>query len=589
MKTFLVATSLCIIAALLWWFHKRQREPFAQHTSSLWQNKTLLVVGGTRGIGFAVAKRALKQGAKHVIITGRTQESVSKAVQRLKGMGSVFGLHADLADPHVRLPALTVSSVDIMLYCAASVTAKRLDANHREAWLHDWNVTVHGFLYAVQAYSPFMSKAETSQIIAMGSGAEAGAPPGYILQKAALRKLVALLANASPTCPPAITCFQLEETVCTRLAKEGLQDKCEATTTLPKVVDMIEAFVKLPCRTKHGETVSSTQLGFVQSLLAKLPSLEPLLARSVSMDVVLPPPDPADEGANPLSPPELAHYPRWEEAEPLLKFLGAGTGENTVAIFPGTLATLDTIANQFVAPGQGTILHTLPDWPQMVSFMQTRHYALSGVRLGLEEAHNPWSTLLKHMTPHTHMIYLTSPHFATGRHLDTAAFHDFMTQLPTRCMVVIDQCYLEFSYKGGDFSAHVNKYTNLIVVRSLSKFHGLAALRITYTLSHPATAAVLRTHTQHQPFLTPQTIRHALHVLNDRNFHERVRTFTREEKERLTQALKQAGITVVDGSVSNVLLIKHSKGTLWDGYVSYMLRDKERNDRWLKEVTQRTP
>jgi NADPH:quinone reductase-like Zn-dependent oxidoreductase len=46
------------------------------------QGKTVVVVGGTSGMGFATAEKALKQGA-NVIILGRSQEKVQKAKERL--------------------------------------------------------------------------------------------------------------------------------------------------------------------------------------------------------------------------------------------------------------------------------------------------------------------------------------------------------------------------------------------------------------------------------------------------------------------------------------------------------------------------
>ena len=46
------------------------------------ENKVALITGGTKGIGYGVAKALIAQGA-HVAITGRSQEGVDKAVAKL--------------------------------------------------------------------------------------------------------------------------------------------------------------------------------------------------------------------------------------------------------------------------------------------------------------------------------------------------------------------------------------------------------------------------------------------------------------------------------------------------------------------------
>ena len=49
----------------------------------LLQDKVAVVTGGTRGIGYAVVKKYLENGAK-VVLFGSKEESVDKAVQSLK-------------------------------------------------------------------------------------------------------------------------------------------------------------------------------------------------------------------------------------------------------------------------------------------------------------------------------------------------------------------------------------------------------------------------------------------------------------------------------------------------------------------------
>lgn len=63
------------------------------------KNKTAVVTGGTRGIGFAVVKTYLDNGA-NVVVCGSRQETVDKALAQLTQYGDrVMGACPDLCDP----------------------------------------------------------------------------------------------------------------------------------------------------------------------------------------------------------------------------------------------------------------------------------------------------------------------------------------------------------------------------------------------------------------------------------------------------------------------------------------------------------
>lgn len=57
-------------------------------------NNTVLITGGSAGIGFAIAKQLTENG-NHIIITGRNKERLEKAVAQLK---NVTGIVSDVSD-----------------------------------------------------------------------------------------------------------------------------------------------------------------------------------------------------------------------------------------------------------------------------------------------------------------------------------------------------------------------------------------------------------------------------------------------------------------------------------------------------------
>ncbi len=77
--------------------------------------KTAIVTGSTAGIGFAIARGLAGAGAS-VVVNGRTQEAVDRAVSRLASDGQVRGVAADVSTADgCRALAAAVPDCDILI------------------------------------------------------------------------------------------------------------------------------------------------------------------------------------------------------------------------------------------------------------------------------------------------------------------------------------------------------------------------------------------------------------------------------------------------------------------------------------------
>lgn len=141
------------------------------------KNKVALVTGGTSGIGYAVAHRYLKEGAK-VVISGRTKKKCETVMRRLEkvGKGRVRYAYGDVsksADAK-KLIAETVKQfgrLDILVNSAGIYLEKRAEDTSEEEWNRIIDVDLKGvFLCSKYAYPQFR-KQKAGMIINISSDA----------------------------------------------------------------------------------------------------------------------------------------------------------------------------------------------------------------------------------------------------------------------------------------------------------------------------------------------------------------------------------------------------------------------------------
>ena len=90
---------------------------------------------------------------------------------------------------------------------------------------------------------------------------------------------------------------------------------------------------------------------------------------------------------------------------------------------------------------------------------------------------------LSAITSRTKILILTSPNNPTGNRLPP---EQVAALLETGCLIIVDEAYAEFS--SGSIVDWVPRHDNLVVLRTFSKWAGLAGLRIGYGLLPPAVA-----------------------------------------------------------------------------------------------------
>lgn len=167
------------------------------------KNKTAIVTGGTRGIGFAIVRKYLENGA-NVAVAGSRQESVEKALAQLKDYeGNVMGIWPDLCDPEaVKEAFLSVKerfgSVDILANNAGISSRTSLYDYTVEGFTKIMDINLKAVFVCSQAAARIMKEEGGGAIINTSSMVgEYGQPSGcgYPATKFAVNGLTKSLAR----------------------------------------------------------------------------------------------------------------------------------------------------------------------------------------------------------------------------------------------------------------------------------------------------------------------------------------------------------------------------------------------------------
>ncbi|MCA8980325.1 MAG: SDR family oxidoreductase [Planctomycetes bacterium] len=162
------------------------------------QGKTALITGGNSGIGFASARRFLREGAR-VIITGRRADAVAEAVRELGDDAS--GIVADASDldqigPLLEQVQRQVGKLDVLFLNAGIAPFASLEEQTPDDYDRVFATNVRGPYFTIQKALPLLNDGAsiliTGSVVAVKGFAGASV---YSASKAAVRNIARTLTS----------------------------------------------------------------------------------------------------------------------------------------------------------------------------------------------------------------------------------------------------------------------------------------------------------------------------------------------------------------------------------------------------------
>jgi len=233
-----------------------------------------------------------------------------------------------------------------------------------------------------------------------------------------------------------------------------------------------------------------------------------------------------------------------------------GLDEDRIVCEAGSEQLINLIARTFAGPGDEILFSAH-------GFVAYRIAALScGAKpVAAPEADltTDVDALLQRVSPHTRILFLANPNNPTGTCLPRKEILRLRQQLPESVLLVLDGAYAEYV----DWPAYSNGLElvnespgNVVVLRTFSKIHGLAALRVGWSYSSLSVALALH---RLRGVFTVSSVAQAAAVaaIGDTDHQARAQEHNNHWRPWLATELTALGLRLTD-SLGNFVLARFS-------------------------------
>ena len=250
---------------------------------------------------------------------------------------------------------------------------------------------------------------------------------------------------------------------------------------------------------------------------------------------------------------QLERYPDGQAVE-LREAIASVYGLNTANILCGNGSDelLGLLCHVYLAPGDEAII---TEHGFLVYKIQIMGAGATPVTVKEKDCTVDVDAILAALTDRTKMVFIANPGNPTGTYVPVSEIRRLQASLPKHVLVVLDAAYAEY-VRRNDYEAGVELVSanrNVVMTRTFSKVHGLAALRVGWMYGPAEIVDALNR--VRGPFnLNAPAIAAGTAAIRDQSFMEKAVEYNLLWLDKLTHAFEAIGLKVTP-SVANFLLI----------------------------------
>jgi len=179
----------------------------------------------------------------------------------------------------------------------------------------------------------------------------------------------------------------------------------------------------------------------------------------------------------------------------------------------------------------------------------------------------------------TSLVYVCNPNNPTGVILPSAQLRSFCDSVSSKAPVLVDEAYIDYAKdpKTDSMVDCIRKGQNVIILRTMSKLHAFAGLRVGYAIAQPAVIRELRKYCSGGFSISTPSAAAAVASMKDTEFQKFALQKTEESKKYLYDFLKSADYTWLPSSANFVLFPLRMKG---QPFLSRMMEQGVSVRRW---------
>ena len=230
---------------------------------------------------------------------------------------------------------------------------------------------------------------------------------------------------------------------------------------------------------------------------------------------------------------------------------------DNIILTAGSDDALEYIVNTYINYDT-TILLFYPTYDYFETIVKKKTSKIEYLNIGLDDNnYNLDKYLDKYILNDKTIVYIINPNNPIGNIINITSLEKYLQQY-NQTIFIVDEAYIEFVEKHMSCIELINKYNNLIIVRTFSKAYGLAGLRLGYIATSMIHCKKIY-ELYNERSLIELTKIAGIFIMDNINYYKKNITIIIEERQLFEKFLKENNIFYISSNTCFILFYVGNK------------------------------